>query len=636
MILFASPLWAQDVRRFLLLVDYIGSDYAAAVKDGAVVNPDEYQEMQAFIADATSLFDSLTTPQAGSAEAELIRLRLQRLRDLIENRAEPSDVAALAKEIKDATVTAYQVTTFPLSSPSLERGKTLYHENCAACHGVDGGAQTPLARGLTPPPTNFRDASVMENLSPFKAFNVLSFGITGTAMASFDALSEEDRWHLAFYPFTLRFSRGDADRGRGLWREGLSQELRDLKVLSSLSDGDLLERLTGAGIAAPDERQSVLAFLRTDLTKEPGLAPLPYAMASVGKSIDLVRAGKVEEAYQVLLEGYLEGFELAEPELQASQPERMVRIERMFLTTRRALKDKDETKSLALLEELRAQLEQAQSEMIEGAPSPYVSFVNSFIIILREGMEAALIVAAILAFLRSTGQPTAVTYVHLGWIGAIVASLATWVIAEFLIAVSGSNRELIEGIASLAAAAALFYVSYWLLAKLEAKKWADYIRSKIQTALSTGHMTAMAGVAFLAVYREGFETVLFYQALIIQSGSQQAYVWLGFILGLAVLAVVVYAIFKLGLKVPLRYFFGLTSGLLYALAIVLAGEGVYRLQQVALLHETPVDLTPVPTLGIYPNAEGLLIQAVMVLLFLGSLLWFLVLAPKRGLSPNRS
>jgi len=202
-------------------------------------------------------------------------------------------------------------------------------------------------------------------------------------------------------------------------------------------------------------------------------------------------------------------------------------------------------------------------------------------------------------------------------------------VAEFLITISGSNRELIEGIASLLAAVVLFYVSYWLLAKLEAKRWTDFIRSKVEMALSGGHVMALAGVSFLAVYREGLETVLFYQALLLSSASSRGSVLLGFVVGLALLFVVIVAIFKLGLKIPLRYFFGFTSGLLYVLATIFAGEGIYRLQQVDLLHKTSLNLPSFPILGIYPNLEGLLLQGSMLILFVASLLWFFVILPRR-------
>jgi len=133
----------------------------------------------------------------------------------------------------------------------------------------------------------------------------------------------------------------------------------------------------------------------------------------------------------------------------------------------------------------------------------------------------------------------------------------------------------------------------------------------------------------LAVYREGFETVLFYQALLLSSASSRGSVLLGFIVGLALLSVVIVAIFRLGLRIPLRYFFGFTSGLLYILAMIFAGEGIYRLQQLEFLRGTPLNLPSLPILGIYPNVEGLLVQGSMLILFAASLLWFFVLIPRR-------
>lgn len=629
---------ANEVRRFLLLVDYIGSDYAAAVREGKVINPLEYQEMRAFSADALSLYASFPTPSK-LQDSRQTHQELQRLKELIEGKGEPSDVARLSKQIKSRTVLLYGVTTFPLKSPSLERGKKLYQENCASCHGVDGRSDTPKARELNPPPSKFRDPSVMEAMSPFKAFNVLSFGIAGTGMASFDAFSEQDRWNLAFYLFSLRFSPAEVERGKALWSLELQRELGDLRTLSSLTDGELLGGLTGNERVGDQEKGPLLAYLRSDYPAQAGFEPLPYALALVQRSLSLVKEGKTKEAYDAVLEGYLEGFELVEPELRAVHPSRIQGVEKLFLTTRRALKEADLKQSTVLLTQLRDELLQVQNELLEleKAPSnPYFAFLNSLTIILREGLEAALIVAAILAFLRTSGQHGAAYYVHLGWIGALAATLVTWFIAEFIIAVSGSNRELIEGIASLLAAFVLFYVSYWLLAKLEAQRWMDFIKTKIQMALSRGHVMALSGVAFLAVYREGLETVLFYQALLLRGSSSRGFVLLGFILGVALLMLVVVAIFKAGLKIPLRNFFGLTSGLLYVLATIFAGEGIYRLQQVDLLHRTPLNLISLPTLGIYPNVEGLVVQGGMMVLFVASLLWFFVIAPRRSLSSQAS
>jgi high-affinity iron transporter len=634
-LLWVTPAPASEVRRFLLLVDYIGSDYSVAVRDGKVVVPEEYQEMLAFTTDALALYTSLPAPSRPQ-DSVPIQQGLQRLKELIDGKGDPAEVASLSKQIKDRTVSLYGVTTFPLQSPSGERGNKLYQETCATCHGANGKADTAEARKLKPPPSKFNNASVMDGLSPFKAFNVLSFGITGTGMASFDAFSEQDRWHLAFYVFSLRFSTAEVEAGKSLWNPLLKQELGDLRTLAFLTDGELSARLADKGMVKPDEQKAILAYLRSDFAGQAGFDPLPYALVMVEQSLTLVKEGKANEAYATVLEGYLEGFELAEPQLQAVRPDRIQDIEKLFLATRRTLKAADLTQSSVLLNKLRDELLTVQAELAEGPSSPYFVFLNSMTIILREGLEAALIVAAILAFLRSSGQHGAAYYVHLGWIGAMVATLISWFIAAFLIKVSGSNRELIEGIASLLAAFVLFYVSYWLLAKLEAQRWMDFIKTKIEAALSTGHVMALAGVAFLAVYREGLETVLFYQALLLQGAASPSYVLLGFFLGLGLLTLVILAIFKAGLKIPLRYFFGLTSGLLYILATIFAGEGIYRLQQVDLLSKTPLNFTPVPTLGIYPNAEGFLIQVGMLVLFLGSLLWFFVLAPKKALSHSGS
>ena len=628
LLLVAHPASADETRRFLLIVDYIGSDYAAAVESGKVINAQEYQEMQSFSADALSLFAALPPP-ADPQTFGRIQQKLRDLRGLVQRKADPTDVAGLTTEIKSAIIALYQVTTFPLKPPSLKTAQKLYKENCAECHGVDGSANTTKAKELKPPPMSFQDLSVMGGLSPFKAFNVLSFGIPGTGMASFDAFSEQDRWNLAFYLFTLRFTPTEIMQGETLWRRRSQKELGDLKTLASLTDGELLGRLRAEKNESEEVRRSTLAFLRGGLPERMVLDPLSYALAQLRHSVRRVKEGNQEEAYQAVLEAYLEGFELVEPDLRAAQPDKIPEIERLFLATRRALKGPDLTLALPLLTQLSEELIQVQSDFGLKLSSPTFAFFNSMAIILREGLEAALIVAAILAFLRLSGQHGAMVYVHAGWIGAIGASVLTWLVAEFLITISGSTRELIEGIASLLAAAVLFYVSYWLLAKLEAKKWTAFIRSKVEMALSGGHVMALAGVSFLAVYREGFETVLFYQALLLSSASSRGSVLLGFIVGLAFLSVVIVAIFRLGLRIPLRYFFGFTSGLLYILAMIFAGEGIYRLQQLEFLRGTPLNLPSLPILGIYPNVEGLLVQGSMLILFAASLLWFFVLIPRR-------
>ena len=156
------------------------------------------------------------------------------------------------------------------------------------------------------------------------------------------------------------------------------------------------------------------------------------------------------------------------------------------------------------------------------------TFLNAALIIIREGVEAALILAAIIAVLKGMGAAQAIGYVHFGWILALLSGIVTWVLAQTVITFSGAQRELVEGFTSLLAAVVLFSVSYWLISKAQAKRWHAYIQARVQEALSRRRLFALIGVSFLAVYREAFETVLFYQALWLQSQNTQACVIWGF------------------------------------------------------------------------------------------------------------
>jgi high-affinity iron transporter len=166
----------------------------------------------------------------------------------------------------------------------------------------------------------------------------------------------------------------------------------------------------------------------------------------------------------------------------------------------------------------------------------------------------------------------------------------------------------------LLAAAVLFFVSYWLISKAEAERWQRYIQGKVKTAVATGNLFALGGAAFLAVYREGVETVLFYKALLDGAGPQAGAVVLGFAVGLAGLAVVYVLYQRLGRRLPLRQFFLVTGGLLYYLAVVFAGKGVAELQGAGIVSTTLVPWMPrIDGLGLYPTVETLAAQAVLVL-----------------------
>jgi high-affinity iron transporter len=231
--------------------------------------------------------------------------------------------------------------------------------------------------------------------------------------------------------------------------------------------------------------------------------------------------------------------------------------------------------------------------------------------------------------------------INIGVGAAIAASLLTAFALETIFHLSPANREALEGATMMVATVVLFYVSYWLLSKMEVVKWNHFVKSKVQDALTSGSGLALASAAFLAVYREGFETVLFYKALFLTGGSAAATMPIvgGILLGSLVMVVVYVAINRFGLRLPLKPFFGVTSAFLYYMAFVFGGKGVAELQEGGYLPTTIVDGAPrVPALGIYPTMESLLVQGILLALLLAALVWTFVIEPRRrkirGLPPE--
>jgi high-affinity iron transporter len=176
-------------------------------------------------------------------------------------------------------------------------------------------------------------------------------------------------------------------------------------------------------------------------------------------------------------------------------------------------------------------------------------------------------------------------------------------------------------------------VSYWLLSKMEVAKWNHFVKSKVQDALDSGSGFALACAAFLAVYREGFETVLFYKALFLSSGQSGGTMPIlgGIVVGSIAMIGVYVAINRFGLRLPLKPFFGVTSGFLYYMAFVFAGKGVAELQEGGFISTTFINGGPrVPALGIYPTVESLLAQGALLVLLLLALVWTFVIAPRRS------
>lgn len=255
-------------------------------------------------------------------------------------------------------------------------------------------------------------------------------------------------------------------------------------------------------------------------------------------------------------------------------------------------------------------------------------FANSLLIILREGFEAILILSAVAASLRAAGRTSALGPFYGGAVAAVAASLGMALVAHRA-GGFGAGREAIEGLTCLLAVVVLFFTSYWLISRVEGRRWQQFIRESVQKAASSDRLGGLAMLAFLVVFREGFETVLFYQALAAEAGGSaggMAAVAGGLVAGLVLLAFLYAAIRWFGVHVPMRQFFAVTGGLLYLLAIKFAGVGIRELQEAGWLALHPVAWVPDVAvlrdwLGVFPDALALSLQGLLVLALVGGWLW---------------
>lgn len=246
-------------------------------------------------------------------------------------------------------------------------------------------------------------------------------------------------------------------------------------------------------------------------------------------------------------------------------------------------------------------------------------FLASLLIITREGFEAIIIVGAIIAYLIKSGNKEKTTAVYWGSLIALAASVLMAFVLNTLTGLSGANQEIIEGVTMLIAVVVLFYVSNWMVSKSEAAAWTNYIEGRVQSSLTKGSIFSLAFAAFLAVFREGAETILFYQALLANTKTYINMIWIGLGVGTVTLVVIYILIRVLSIKLPLKPFFLGTSVLLFIMSISFAGSAVKELQEGNVVSVTPVQgISSVDLLGIYPTLETLIPQILLLALTIGT------------------
>jgi high-affinity iron transporter len=323
--------------------------------------------------------------------------------------------------------------------------------------------------------------------------------------------------------------------------------------------------------------------------------------------------GEIQSAHASARSAYLDSYEFVEIPLRAIDPDFTLEVEYQFATLRNLIKDEapqDEIQQVIV--GIRRNLDESERIVTgTGEIAPAIAFTSSFAVIFREGLESVLIVFA------------------------IAATAFTWFVASYIVDISGASRELVEAIAALSATAVLFYVSFWILNKIEHKKWMEFVKAKVWQASATGGFMVFVMLSFFTVYREGFETVLFYQAMFGFARYMELFVGLGFVFGIVSLLGLFFIMRKLGKRLPLRMLFGLTMGIGAYLSIAFLGNAIRELQILDVIPYTSLigiiprlDINMAAMTGIYPTLETLVGQLILLGVYLLAASYVLIVKPR--------
>ena len=655
----ARRLGAQDehpIGRVANIVSVAVEEYKKGVDEkGRLISADEYQEAVGFLKDARDAAGRLPGDRAAAA-----RSILDSIVAAMAAKKPPALIEPMNQRFAAAlgTEAALELPRKPID---VAAGRRLFEANCASCHGALGMGDGPAAAALNPKPPAIGSAATMGSVAPAMMFRKISVGVIGTAMVGFSPkLSADDRWNIVMYLGSLRSTPQQVADGEGLYTQGCIEchgvtggsdgpmaralskvppELGSFAWQAERSDSQLVA-VVSAGMPGtpmppatnmtPAQVRSVVAYLRTLPMRPQTIAAAPAgsvaadsgstraaansALSLLEQSLTAARNGRESEASDRAFDAYI-AFEPIETPARARNPGMVSTMERLFADFKGAIRGNDIHGAERARDAIELNMERVL-DLTRPTGSASEAFLQSLLIILREGFEAILVVGAVVAFLLKTGHRERLRSIWMGIVLALVASGLTAVVLRTVLSAIPASQEIIEGLTLLVAVAVLFSVSYWLISRVEAAKWQAFIREKVNNALEHGGGRALAFVAFLAVYREGAETALFYQALFNEGSHVVLPITLGIVTGFAGLAVIFTLFYRFGVRIPLRPFFSVTSVLLYYMAFVFTGKGIKELQEGNAVPITTIHGFPtVEALGLYPTWQTLLAQMVLLGLF---------------------
>ena len=581
-------------KKIVMMLNIAAKEFEEGVVDGKIVVAPEYEESQVFLQQAIERFERISPEISDPLKAEEIKKRFINMMALVKSKVDSQKIWEEVNAINSELLTTFniEINKTPITPVSLTNGEKIFENNCSVCHGLKGNGDGPMASQFDPSPAVLSNPKLTgdANTTAYDNLEVINVGIANTAMIAWAGLlSENQIWDVTYYLRT--FSNANLQ---------LPPVNLDLAAIESSEDIGLAEQVV-------NEVREVL-----------------------DRSLVTYKTGQVENAAELAFDAYL-AYEKIESNLITKDRDLGVNLESAFSRYRGEIKRNAPLEQVeSLHKEINLNLLKGL-ELLKNEVGFTGMFFQSFSIIVREGFEAILIIAALIAFLVKSRNQARVKSIHIGVVVGILASFATAYIIHEVLHLSMASQEVLEGWIMLIAVAVLFSVSYWLVSKIDNKRWQEYINKQMRGALSKGNTFTLGAVAFISVYREGFETVLFYKALFLYAGDSTGGIIPGFLAGCVVLALIFYLINTLGMRIPIKWFFGFTSVLLYYMAFTFMGKGIHELQMGEQISMTSADILPsLSWLGMYPTWETFIGQAVLFAAFVFALVYTFIIKAELG------
>ncbi len=372
-------------------------------------------------------------------------------------------------------------------------------------------------------------------------------------------------------------------------------------------------------------------------SRDDAITQVQNVRISIDLTLSLIKQGKSGQAFDAAANGYLNHFELVEVPLRIIDNDLTIEAEGRFADIRQLIRDGAPVDTVRdKLVELRGVLDTIERKLTAtGAAAPALIFGQSFLIIFREGFEVVLLVSILLGYLEAARSPAFIKPILVGIGLAGVATVLTFVVLRLVFQSLPFSIEVLEGITAMVAVVMLFYVSFWLVARMEHKRWMEFVRARLWSAVSLGSTFSLVMVGFTAVYREGFETALFYQALWSFGAGLGGWVLAGLFAGLVALTALAIVMFRLGRKVPVKRFMNIAVICVMVTSVTFLGNAVHALQAGDLIAYHRLDSWPrlpiflAQVTGYWPTVQSVVAQLSLSAIYIAGAVYVFVIKPRR-------